>query len=67
MVNALYRIADKWGIGVIDLWNGASFNDISEEKRNIYMNDPIHPRKAGYMKWWCPEIEKQVLEYMTKQ
>lgn len=65
MVNMLYEIAEKWGIGVIDLWRNDTFNDIAEEDRNIYMNDPVHPRKAGYMKWWCPEIERQVLGYMA--
>lgn len=31
------------------------------------MNDPIHPTKAGYMKWWCPEMEKQVLAFLQRQ
>lgn len=66
MVARLYEIADKWDIGIIDLWNDDDFNNISEETRDIYMKDPIHPTKAGYMRWWCPEMEKQVLKYMAK-
>jgi len=65
MVNSLYDIAEKWNIGVIDLWRSDEFNSISDESRALYMNDPIHPTKAGYMKWWCPEIEKQVLSYIN--
>ena len=60
MVNRLYQIADKWGIGVLDLWNGDEFNNISDEDRKLYMADPIHPTKAGYMRWWCPVLERQL-------
>ncbi len=65
MVRVLYEIAEKWKIDVIDLWSDDSFNDISDENRSIYMNDPIHPTKAGYMQWWCPEMEKQVLGFVS--
>lgn len=64
MVKVLYEIAEKWNIDVIDLWSDDSFNDISDEDREIYMNDPIHPTRAGYMRWWCPEMEKQVIKYL---
>lgn len=64
MVDRLYEVADKWQIGIIDLWRDDSFNGITDEERALFMNDPIHPTKAGYMKWWCPEMEKQVLSYI---
>lgn len=64
MVQQMSEIQEKWGIGVIDLWSDASFNDISEEERSLYMYDSIHPTKAGYRQWWCPEIERQLLLYM---
>lgn len=63
MVKRLMEISDKWGINVLDLWNGESFNSISDEDRALYMADPIHPTKAGYMKWWCPELERQLMEW----
>lgn len=66
MVVALYKLAAKWSLGVLDLWNSDSFNDIPDDARNLYMTDPIHPTKAGYMKWWCPELEKQLLIYLQK-
>lgn len=62
MVNRLYEISEKWGIGVLDLWSDDAFNNITDEERSLYMADPIHPTKAGYMKWWCPELERQLLE-----
>lgn len=65
MVKGLYDLSRKWQIGVIDLWSSDIFNNISDEDRALYMNDPIHPTKAGYMRWWCPEIEKQVLSYWS--
>lgn len=61
MVKRLYELSEKWGIGVLDLWNSDSFNAISDDDRALYMADPIHPTKAGYMKWWCPEMERQLL------
>lgn len=64
MVEGLYALSKKWDIGVLDLWSDDGFNDISEDERSLYMADPIHPKKAGYMKWWCPELEKRLLAYI---
>ncbi len=58
MVGLLGKIADKWGISVIDLWNDAAFNSLSEEQRRLYLADSIHPTQAGYLEWWTPAIEK---------
>ena len=62
MVDRLFEISKKWGIKVLDLWSDSEFNDISDADRALYMSDPIHPTKAGYMEWWCPELERQLLE-----
>ena len=43
MVKKLREIAEKWNIGIIDLWGDEQFNSISTEKYNRYMADPIHP------------------------
>jgi len=66
MVNALYELQEKWGIGIIDLYHNDEFNNISDEMRSIYMADDIHPNKAGYRDWWGPEMEKQLLEYLDE-
>ena len=60
MVALLQEIAEKWNIAVIDLWNDAAWNGITEEQRNKYMADPIHPTKEGYLEWWTPYFEKEI-------
>ena len=62
MVELLYEIRDKWGIGVIDLWT--ELPDITEEERALYMADAIHPTRAGYLEWWTPVMEKDIIEMM---
>ncbi|MBQ7638969.1 MAG: SGNH/GDSL hydrolase family protein [Clostridia bacterium] len=64
MVKRLLEIKEKYGIGVLDLWNGDVFNLLPDDKRTVYMHDPIHPTKAGYREWWGPELEKQLLDYL---
>ena len=64
MVQRLKELQDKWGIGVLDLWTSEEFNAISDADRALYMNDSIHPTKAGYREWWCPEMEQQLLDYL---
>lgn len=64
MVDQLLKLKDKWGIGVLDLWSSDTFNDISDEQRDVYMYDNIHPTKAGYRDWWGPEQERQLLAFL---
>lgn len=56
MVDGLYKIAEKWDITVIDLYNDEEFNSISAEDYDLYMADNIHPTKAGYRDWWLPKF-----------
>ncbi len=65
MVARLFELRDKWGIGVLDLWTSDEFNSLSEAERALYMNDQIHPTKAGYREWWCPEMETQLMDYLN--
>ena len=44
-------------ITVLDLFYDEKFNDISQEKYNLYMVDPVHPKRAGYREWWVPAFE----------
>lgn len=62
MVELLAKIANKWGISVIDMWNDADFNAITEEQRSLYMADKIHPTQAGYLEWWTPYMENVLFE-----
>ncbi len=62
MVAGLNEIADKWGIVVIDLWNDADMNAVSDEDYALYMYDGIHPSQAGYLLWWTPKFEEVLYE-----
>lgn len=66
MVDRLLELKEKYGIGVLDLYTNDAFNAISEEDRALYMDDNIHPTKAGYSRWWGPEMEAQLLAYLQK-
>lgn len=62
MVELLNRIAEKWEISVIDMWNDPDFNSITDEQRSLYLADPIHPTQAGYLEWWTPYMETALYE-----
>lgn len=66
MVDRVLELQEKWQIGVLNLWDDASFNSISDADRALYMYDEIHPTKAGYRVWWGPELEKQLLAFLQK-
>ncbi len=60
MVDRLHQLEKKWGIYIIDMFSDESFNDISKNKYDSYMQDPIHPNKSGYCNWWMPYIETEL-------
>lgn len=64
MVDALPALQEKWGIGVIDLWNDADMNSVSKEDYALYMNDGVHPTQAGYLKWWVPKFEVYLYDFL---
>ena len=66
MVDALQQLQEKWGIGIVDLWNNQAMTDIiGTEQYDAYMKDKIHPNATGYREWWTPEFEKVLAEYLT--
>lgn len=67
LVDRLYELQEKYGIGIIDLWSSDEFNDISPEMRKLYLFDKIHPFMAGYRDWWGPEMEKQLLDILSEE
>lgn len=66
MVALLLEIQKKWDIGVINLWDDEDLNNISDEKRKLYMLDGIHPTKAGYLEWWFPAMEEYLVNYLCQ-
>ncbi len=65
MVKRLHELQGKWNIGIIDLYTDDTFNAISEKQYQLYMFDAIHPTKAGYERWWMPEMRKQLTEILA--
>lgn len=62
MVDLLLEIQKKWDITVIDFWNDEEINNITEEQKELYLIDHIHPTKAGYKEWWLPAFQKTLCE-----
>ena len=68
LVSQTLQICAKWDklsyvtAGVIDLYNDEEFNaKASDEYYAWAMNDPIHPKKAGYLQWWMPYFENYLI------
>ena len=66
LVQRLLELQEKWGIGVLNLWSDDGFNTIPDADRALYMFDPVHPTKAGYREWWCPEMERQLCQWLAE-
>ena len=64
MVEQLLKLQEKYEIGVIDLWDDAEMNQVSEEDYKLYMFDVIHPTQAGYLNWWTPKMEAYLYDYL---
>lgn len=62
MVDLLVALQRRYGFGIIDLWHDAGWNAIPDDRRALYMHDPVHPTRAGYRDWWGPEMVRQLLE-----
>ena len=62
MVDLLLEIQDKWQITIIDFWNDAEINNITDTQRKLYLIDHIHPTKAGYRNWWLPTFQDALYE-----
>ena len=66
MVERLFALRSKWGIGILDLYTDETFNAIDAETYAYYMFDPIHPTKAGYIEWWFPKMEADLIGILSE-
>lgn len=66
MVNRLYELQEVYDFAILDLYTDEGFNNIPDEQYKLYMMDKIHPTKAGYRDWWCPELEQQLLTWLEE-
>ncbi len=67
MVERLHDLQNKWDIGVMDLYTDEAFNAIDEETHAFYMYDDIHPTKAGYLEWWFPKMEADLIAILGEK
>ena len=61
LVEDLYQIQEKWGIGIVDFYNYKDMDPLSDETLASYMADAIHPNAMGYR--WMGEV---FAEYLSK-
>ncbi len=66
MVDLLLEIQKKWDITVIDFWNDEEINNITDQQKEIYLIDHIHPTKAGYKEWWLPKFQETLNEVIDR-
>ncbi len=63
MVAGLYDVCDKWDAGVVNLWEQEDMRAVrGTETYDVYMSDPIHPTREGYVEWWGPKFEEVLAE-----
>ena len=68
MVQLLLDIQEKWGIGVIDMFNNPEMTAVyGTEQYDQYMYDEVHPYKIGYVEWWTPVIEKELASFVVQR
>lgn len=66
MIRILYRLQEKWHFEIADLWNSDEIRNVSFEEKDLLMNDVIHPRKAGYLFWYVPQIRKSLIRALNR-
>jgi len=66
MIDALYQLQKKWGIGIIDFYNYRNMEPLSQATLNSYMSDPIHPNENGY-RWMAQEMSRLLQQIENPQ
>ena len=67
LVDDVKEVVAKWqnlgyDVDVIDMFNDEAFNSaVSDEYYRWCTNDPIHPKRAGYLNWWMPYFEQYLI------
>lgn len=62
MVNMMYSLDEDFVF--INMYSDSEFNNISNQLKNEYMADDIHPTLKGYQEWLMPYIEKIIKKTM---
>ena len=61
LVEATKELQNKWKFKFLNMWDDKHFN-YSENERQLYMVDDIHPTRAGYKLSWLSEFEKALTD-----
>lgn len=67
LIEDVKEVVAKWQelgyeVDVIDLFNDVDFNEqVSDSYYKWATNDPIHPKRAGYLNWWMPYFEQYLI------
>ena len=56
MIDTLKLLQKSYDFAILDLWHDADMICVDKADYNRYMQDPIHPRLAGYRDWWLPKF-----------
>lgn len=67
MINLLYEISEKYNTFIIDLYSNENLNNISKKEYDLYMQNGIHPKRAGYKLWWTPQIRKELIKILKTE
>ena len=59
------KIAEKWGIGVIDLYK--YMNTQITDYQIKYLSDYTHPNELGYNSFYVPSLEKYLYEHRNSE
>ena len=63
MIQVVEEIAEKWGIGFLNMWDDPDMQAVSDSDWSLYMSDTVHPTKAGYLLWWTPKFQEFLYTY----
>ena len=65
LVNELYKVQEKWGIGIVDFFNYAEMEKLDTDTLNSYKADDIHPNVNGY-KWMGQVFSEYIQNSLEK-
>jgi len=60
LVNELYKVQEKWGIGIVDFFNYAEMERLDSATLNSYKADDIHPNVQGYA--WMGKVFSEYIQ-----
>lgn len=63
MVQQTKKIADKWDVDFLNMWEDEACKAVTDEQWKLWMGDAVHPTRAGYLEWWTPMFQEILYSY----